>query len=71
MEEVRKNARIENSFINVLYNKIIQEQKAFMSQNMKSTNSLSAKTNIQPSFIPSISSSLNQSHISTNTLNKT
>lgn len=45
IDEVRKNAKIENSFINVLYNKIIQEQKAFMQQNMKSTNSLSAKTN--------------------------
>jgi hypothetical protein len=38
---------------------------------MKSTNSLSAKTNIHPSFIPSISSSLNQSNYSTNNLNKT
>ena len=46
VEEVRKNARIENSFINVLYNKILQEQKTFQQNNLKSVISLSAKTNV-------------------------
>ena len=43
-----------------------------MSNSSKSTNSVSAKLAVQPSYVPSISSSLNQSNnLSTNNFNNT
>ena len=66
-DEVRKHVRDESSFVSVLYHKIKEEQsKANLS---RSNNSLSAKSGVYPSFVPSITSTLNQSNISTNTWN--
>jgi hypothetical protein len=61
---VKKYALEQNSFVSVLYNKLMDESHARES-------SLSAKSNIQPSFVPSIATSLNHSNMSSNVFNNT
>ncbi len=61
-DEVKRYVKDENSFVSVLYHKLVEENRG--SHPSRSTNSFSAKSNIQPSYVPSISSSLNQSNIS-------
>lgn len=61
-EEIRRYVKDENSFVSVLYHKLIEENRG--NHPSRSTNSFSAKSAIQPSYVQSISSSLNQSNMS-------
>lgn len=65
VSEVRKYLYEQNQFVCTIYKKMIDEQYSskIPETTYQQDGSISAKGIIQPSFIPSIVSSLNQTHI--------